>query len=110
MDRIDAPDFDLQATLNSGQVFHWEKVGEGFYGTIGDRALYVEQRGTGLRFDFEDGTLRRRSEEPSNVRRRPRSTTLKAFREHSRGYRGLAGACPSNIKTSPSLFRTRSPA
>jgi N-glycosylase/DNA lyase len=79
MDRIDAPDFDLQATLNSGQVFHWEKVGEGFYGTIGDRALYVEQRGTGLRFDFEDGTLRRRSEKASNVRRRPRSTTPKAF-------------------------------
>ena len=62
MDRIDAPDFDLEATLNSGQVFHWEKVGEGFYGTIGDRALYVEQRGAVLRVAFEEVTLRRRSE------------------------------------------------
>src|SRR5262249_31030415 len=41
---IRAPDFDLEKTLNSGQVFHWEKVGDGFVGAIGDRAVYVEQR------------------------------------------------------------------
>jgi N-glycosylase/DNA lyase len=41
---IRAPDFDLEKTLDSGQVFHWEKVGEGFVGAIGDRAVYVEQR------------------------------------------------------------------
>ena len=39
------PDFDLEKTLNSGQVFHWEKIGNGFEGTIGDRAVYVEQDG-----------------------------------------------------------------
>jgi len=40
---IRAPDFDLEKTLDSGQVFHWEKVGDGFVGAIGDRAVYVEQ-------------------------------------------------------------------
>jgi N-glycosylase/DNA lyase len=30
-------------TLNSGQVFHWEKAGGGFVGTIGDVAAHVEQ-------------------------------------------------------------------
>lgn len=41
---IPAPDFDLEKTLDSGQVFHWEKVGNGFVGTIGNRAVYIEQR------------------------------------------------------------------
>src|SRR5215470_10481035 len=41
---IRAPDFDLEKTLDSGQVFHWQKVGDGFVGAIGDRAVYVEQR------------------------------------------------------------------
>jgi N-glycosylase/DNA lyase len=40
---IHAPDFDLAITLDSGQVFHWEKSGNGFAGTIGDCAVYVEQ-------------------------------------------------------------------
>jgi N-glycosylase/DNA lyase len=47
--KIRAPDFDLEKTLNSGQVFHWQKVGDGFVGTIGDRALYLEQRDDVLR-------------------------------------------------------------
>src|SRR5690349_512347 len=60
MDRIDAPDFDLEPTLNSGQVFHWEKVREGFFGTIGDRAFYVEQQGATLRVIMAGVALRRR--------------------------------------------------
>jgi len=40
---ISAPDFNLAMTLNSGQVFHWEKIDGGFVGTIGDRAVYAEQ-------------------------------------------------------------------
>lgn len=40
---IAAPDFDLARTLDSGQVFHWEKCGEGFIGTIGTKGVYVEQ-------------------------------------------------------------------
>jgi len=46
---IPAPDFDLTITLDSGQVFHWEKAGSGFVGVIGDRPVYVEQCGDNLR-------------------------------------------------------------
>jgi len=46
---VPAIDFDLVMTLNSGQVFHWNKCGDGFVGTIGDHAIYVEQRGDILR-------------------------------------------------------------
>lgn len=46
--KISAPDFDLEKTLDSGQVFHWQKIGELFWGTIGDLALAVAQ---------QDGTL-----------------------------------------------------
>jgi N-glycosylase/DNA lyase len=46
--RISAPDFDLAKTLDSGQVFHWENTGGGFVGAIGDRPIYVEQRGDAL--------------------------------------------------------------
>jgi N-glycosylase/DNA lyase len=41
---IPASDFDLAMTLDSGQVFHWETAGAGFVGTIGDCAVYIEQR------------------------------------------------------------------
>ena len=47
---IAAPDFDLALTLDSGQTFHWESLGKGFAGTIGERAVFVEQRGEKLRF------------------------------------------------------------
>ena len=60
---IAAPDFDLEKTLNSGQVFHWEKIGNGFAGAIGGRAVYVEQRGDALK--VRDG------EPPSPAGQRP---------------------------------------
>jgi N-glycosylase/DNA lyase len=47
---IRAPDFDLEKTLNCGQVFHWEKAGEGFVGAIGEAAAYMEQRDDELYF------------------------------------------------------------
>src|ERR1700732_387593 len=46
---VAAPDFDLAMTLDSGQVFHWEKIDHGFCGTIGDRPVAAEQRGDLLR-------------------------------------------------------------
>src|SRR6266567_7897439 len=46
---ISAPDFDLAMTLDSGQVFHWQKLGGGFVGTIGDLPVYVEQGGSVLK-------------------------------------------------------------
>src|SRR6266508_3831259 len=42
---ISAPDFDLEKTLDSGQVFHWEKIGKAFVGTLGEWAVCTEQRG-----------------------------------------------------------------
>ena len=46
---IPAPDFDLAMTLDSGQVFHWQRVANGFVGTIGDLPVYVEQGGSVLK-------------------------------------------------------------
>ena len=45
LSKIVVTDFDLAMTLDSGQVFHWERSDAGFVGTIGERAVYVEQRG-----------------------------------------------------------------
>ena len=45
---IEAPDFDLAKTLDSGQVFHWESSGPGFAGMIGEVPLYLEQDGPQL--------------------------------------------------------------
>jgi N-glycosylase/DNA lyase len=47
-----APDFDLAMTLGSGQVFHWEKDGNGFVGTIGQYAVYAEQEDEVLKVRF----------------------------------------------------------
>jgi N-glycosylase/DNA lyase len=52
--RIEAPDFNLAMTLNSGQVFHWEKYGNGFVAAIGETAIYVEQRGGILKVRFDE--------------------------------------------------------
>jgi N-glycosylase/DNA lyase len=43
--RLAAPEFNLASTLECGQVFHWEREGAGWLGTIGERAMYVEQQG-----------------------------------------------------------------
>jgi N-glycosylase/DNA lyase len=48
MIKIPARDFDLAITLDSGQVFHWQKVDDGFVGTIGDLPICVEQRASAL--------------------------------------------------------------
>ena len=45
-------DFDLEKTLDSGQVFHWEKAGGGFVGTIGRYAVYAEQDDDVLKIHF----------------------------------------------------------
>src|SRR2546429_5862249 len=64
--RIEAPDFDLAMTLNSGQGFHWEKIGDGFYGMVGVRAVYVEHRGVILKVRFGE-----RSKPAVETRARP---------------------------------------
>jgi N-glycosylase/DNA lyase len=55
--KIPAPDLNLAMTLDSGQVFHWEKMDGGFVGTIGDRPIYIEQRGDSLFFCGGSGDL-----------------------------------------------------
>jgi N-glycosylase/DNA lyase len=56
-------DFDLEASLNSGQAFHWERGEEGaFYGCIGDvpvrlaqvkpREVEVSEEAEGIAFDY----------------------------------------------------------
>ena len=35
LQRVAVPDFDLEKTLDCGQVFHWERSGRGFAGAIG---------------------------------------------------------------------------
>ncbi len=52
MIKIPIRDFDLEKTLDSGQVFHWQKVGDGFLGTTGDLPVYVEQGGRALKVRF----------------------------------------------------------
>ena len=42
--KIRAPDFDLEKTLDSGQVFHWQRAGDGFVGAIGNLPVYVRQQ------------------------------------------------------------------
>jgi N-glycosylase/DNA lyase len=42
---VAAPHFDLGLTLGCGQVFHWQRHGGGWLGTIGDMPFYAEQRG-----------------------------------------------------------------
>jgi len=53
--KISAPDFSLAMTLNSGQVFHWEKIDGRFVGAIGNEPIYVEQRGKNLHIAVEGG-------------------------------------------------------
>ena len=46
--KLHAPDFNLAMTLDSGQVFHWQKSGDGFVGAIGNLGVYVGQAGNEL--------------------------------------------------------------
>lgn len=51
-----ATDFDLEKTLSSGQVFHWEKIDNRFLGTIGDVPIVAEQRESVLRIQSLETT------------------------------------------------------
>ena len=83
---VPAVDFDLAITLNSGQVFHWEKVGSGFCGAIGDRAVYAEQYGNVLRAKMEGGALRLGGQQGEEM---PRPTTTATTLELVRHYFAL---------------------
>lgn len=40
---LTAPGFDLAATLESGQVFHWQREGDTFHGLIGEYPVFIRQ-------------------------------------------------------------------
>jgi len=61
-----APDFDLAMTLDSGQVFHWQEADGGFVGTIGDRAVFVQQNNNVLKVRF--GVMPKRTRSPRRIR------------------------------------------
>ena len=83
---VPAADFDLSMTLNSGQVFHWERAGDGFCGTIGERAVCVKQRDEALDVAMEEGVVRRRGGQGEEM---PRPTTAAATPELVRYYFAL---------------------
>lgn len=43
--KLHAPGFDLAATLDSGQVFHWHREGDEFLGLIGEMPVRLRQAG-----------------------------------------------------------------
>ncbi|MBV9488379.1 MAG: hypothetical protein JO069_01470 [Verrucomicrobia bacterium] len=55
LESLDAPDFDLAKTLDSGQVFHWRPHGPGFAGAVRETPVYAEQRGSELRVTAGEG-------------------------------------------------------
>jgi len=48
MELIPAKPFNLHGTLNSGQVFHWNRQGQGWNGLIGDTEVTVAEGPDGL--------------------------------------------------------------
>jgi N-glycosylase/DNA lyase len=51
---LPASHFDLEKTLNSGQVFHWMPHNSGFAGTIAEKLAYLEQHGETIFFSGVD--------------------------------------------------------
>jgi N-glycosylase/DNA lyase len=46
---VPAPHFDLEKTLNCGQVFHWTRHGRGFVGAMAENLVYLEQVSKSIR-------------------------------------------------------------
>ena len=57
MFQVSAPDFSLQATLESGQAFRWKFKHDWYYGFIGPCAVKVKQDGSTLTIDTIDPRL-----------------------------------------------------
>ena len=90
--KIPAPDFELEMTLDSGQVFHWEKTGAGFVGTIDQQPVYLKQRDDSLFFCGASGDLVRdyfALDHPLTeiCRSFPRDSVMSAAKEFCRGLR-----------------------
>jgi N-glycosylase/DNA lyase len=89
---LQAFDFDLDKTLNSGQVFHWVAHRGGFAGTIGDQLAYIEQVGETLLFAGGEESLVVRYfalDHPLNeiLETFPNDPAVKLAKEYSAGIR-----------------------
>jgi len=89
---LPAPDFDLEKTLNSGQVFHWTKQGRGFVGAIGEMPVYLEQDGESIRVSAGQAKLAARylaldHPIPEILKTFPTDPAIKLAVEFSRGLR-----------------------
>ena len=51
--RLDVP-FDLDFSLCCGQVFRWKKMGDWWYGVVGEKAFKIRQCGVELEFKGVD--------------------------------------------------------
>lgn len=90
--RVAAKDFDLEKTIDSGQVFHWQSFGRGFVGAIRDTGAYVEQRGERLLVAGVNAKIARRyfaldHPLPEICRSFPKDETMTAAAEFCRGLR-----------------------
>ena len=47
--------FDLDFSLCCGQVFRWKKIGEWWYGVVGENVFKIRQCGADLEFDGVSG-------------------------------------------------------
>ena len=54
MDELHITQFDLYDTLESGQTFCWTKEGKGYVNTDIGQAVYVEQKGDRLLFEYSE--------------------------------------------------------
>lgn len=87
------PDFNLEATLESGQVFHWSRDATGAWeGLAGDRVLRVRQEGAHLVVLEGDAALAARYfalDHPMSeiCATFPGDTTMQAAAEYCRGLR-----------------------
>jgi N-glycosylase/DNA lyase len=89
---VPAPDFDLEKTLNSGQVFHWMRSGKGFLGAIDQTPIYVEQQGSSILVTEEHAPLVARyfaldHSLPEILKTFPADPVMNVAVEYSRGLR-----------------------
>jgi N-glycosylase/DNA lyase len=89
---VPAPDFDLEKTLNCGQVFHWTRHGKGYVGAIGEKLVYLEQAAGSIRVAAEDAALAARylaldHPLPEILQTFPDDQAIKVALEYCRGLR-----------------------
>jgi N-glycosylase/DNA lyase len=89
---LPAPDFDLEKTLNSGQVFHWTRRGKGYVGAIGEKLVYLEQTGRTIRVIAKESALAARylaldHPLPEILKTFPDDPAIKVALEYCRGLR-----------------------